>query len=34
VTLAAAHSLVLAKGIAEGALPDAAAAFGAGRFEP
>ena len=32
VTLAAAHSLVLAKGIAEGALPDAAAAFGAGRF--
>jgi len=32
VTLAAAHSLVLAKGIGEGALPDAAAAFGAGRF--
>ncbi len=33
VTLAAAHSLVLATGIAEGALPDAAAAFGAGRFD-
>jgi glycine/D-amino acid oxidase-like deaminating enzyme len=33
VTLAAAHSLVLAKGIAEGALPDAAAAFSAERFE-
>jgi glycine/D-amino acid oxidase-like deaminating enzyme len=32
VTLAAAHSLVLAKGIAEGALPNAAAAFSAERF--
>jgi glycine/D-amino acid oxidase-like deaminating enzyme len=30
--LAAAHSLVHAKGIGEGALPDAAAAFGARRF--
>ncbi len=33
VTLAAAHSLVLAPWIADGKLPEAATAFSAGRFE-